>query len=909
MHVILKPFSGSVFPSEERSLTSNDPSGSKRPTKPNKELATESPLSLPPDLETFAAGDEEQDSAQQMRDPESKNSDPAHQKQNSSKPEAGNQEHLPRFTLPGFQFVRQLGRGGMGTVYLATDETLGREVAIKVVSQAALRSRGLIDRFNAEVKTLATLHHSNIAQLFSAGQHDQHPYFVMEYVEGATLEESISEPLGDREAATLVSTLCDAMGYCHQQNIIHRDLKPSNILLTKDGQPKIADFGLAKALDAETSSTRTGDVLGTPGYMSPEQASGVIKNIGPACDVYGLGAVLYKLLTGRPPFAAAEPVQTIVQVLSDDPVKPRQLNPSVSRELETVCLKCLEKKPSNRYPVVDEFKEDLNNFLQGLPINAKPGGSIQRSLKWARRNPAATIAMASALLGIIGTVIALTFHNSVLAKELARSRRLADHGSEFAKWITNEHLPELSSIGGTTAPRVELVEKVSRFLQESYQDMPADIKYTERLGYTYSQLAANLGGSSHNTAGDLQNAERFYQRAIELYDASMEGADHQSRVIRLKADALIALADIYEKLQDWESRSTSLASAQELVTTLAVDDPPNIFLKIQLLNREVDSLMRAHKFEETLVVLDGLERSIAELEAFDDPTFQAEISNQEILVAGHRGYCHENLGDLAKAETRFREMVKLAKSSSDQAPDNVKDLRRTASTLVYLGDILFSQRKADEALAHFEQALKISRKLAMLDPASVEAKIDLGVKLSRIATSCQYLAKFQQGLTAITEAIEILEKLKSAGQQNTAIGRGLMVYWQVAGNLRFLLGENGQAESCFQEHGRLCQSRLAVDSQDTFTLNQLGESHLNRALMIFGTWTGTEVESAKTRNDPEYQQIKDHLIDGQSWYAKIEKIMPLNYHQEQQLKRLKDTESMLEQFIAAAEAIMQQEQQ
>ena len=280
--------------------------------------------------------------------------------------------------IPGYQSIRQLGQGGMGVVILANDLSLERKVAIKLVSYGLSGSKTLRDRFDAEVKTLASLHHPNIAQLYSAGESGDAPYFVMEFVDGTTLDEIAREPLNSRDAAKLLETLSDAIDYCHSQGVLHRDLKPSNILMTKNDVPKIADFGLAKVLGADTSSTKTGEVLGTPGFMSPEQAGGIVKNIGPSCDVYGLGAILYRLLTGRAPFVAAEPFQAIIMVLSDDPVRPRKLVPDISLDLETICLKCLEKKTSQSISIGERIEGRIEKIPEWR-IDLGPSGGTGKT--------------------------------------------------------------------------------------------------------------------------------------------------------------------------------------------------------------------------------------------------------------------------------------------------------------------------------------------------------------------------------------------------------------------------------------------------------------------------------------------------------------------------------------------------
>src|SRR6516165_6667433 len=264
------------------------------------------------------------------------------------------EQSLPQ--VPGYEVESVLGRGGMGVVYRARHLRLGRLVALKMAlagSYAGPRER---ERFRLEAEAVAALRHPNLVHVYDAGDWASRPYFTMELIEGGSLAHRLAgTPQPARQAAELLATLAEAMQTAHQGGIVHRDLKPSNILLTADGTPKIADFGLARRLEGGAGLTQTGAVVGTPSYMAPEQARGDKNTIGPATDVYALGAILYEMLTGRPPFRAETAAGTLQQVVADEPVAPRRLNPSVPSELETVCLMCLRKEPARRYASAEEL--------------------------------------------------------------------------------------------------------------------------------------------------------------------------------------------------------------------------------------------------------------------------------------------------------------------------------------------------------------------------------------------------------------------------------------------------------------------------------------------------------------------------------------------------------------------------
>jgi WD40 repeat protein/serine/threonine protein kinase len=334
--------------------------------------------------------------------------------------------------VPGYVLLCELGRGGMGVVYKAWQPKLDRLVALKMIRTGHFASTAEVERFRSEALAVARLQHPNLVHVYDIGEHDGLPFCSLEYVDGGSLDERLAgTPQPPALAAQLVRTLAEAIHYAHEQGIVHRDLKPANILLRRkseirnpksetnpksespnrdassgfgfvsdfgfrisDFEPKVTDFGLAKLLGQESGHTRTGDVLGTPNYMAPEQAVGRSQDVGPATDIYSLGAILYELLTGRPPFFGETALDTLEQLRDLEPVPPSQLQPKVPRDLDTVCLKCLQKEPAKRYVTALALAEDLGRFLDGEPVRARPTGAWERTWKWARRRPAVATLLA-----------------------------------------------------------------------------------------------------------------------------------------------------------------------------------------------------------------------------------------------------------------------------------------------------------------------------------------------------------------------------------------------------------------------------------------------------------------------------------------------------------------------------------
>jgi eukaryotic-like serine/threonine-protein kinase len=346
--------------------------------------------------------------------------------------------------VPGYEILEELGRGGMGVVYKARHKRLQRLVALKMVLAGAHAGSVGLARFRAEAEAVAKLPHANIVQIYETGEHEGRPFFSLEFVDGGSLDQRLdSNPVNPRAAAQLMETLARTMDVAHQRGIVHRDLKPANILLAKVGNessivrqkdadssslpndhwfrntvPKIADFGLAKHVNEDSGQTGSGTILGTPSYMAPEQAGGKNREVGPLSDIYSLGAILYELLVGRPPFKAGNPIDTIRLVIEQEPVPPRQLEPRVPHDLETICLKCLEKDPARRFARAADLADDLHRFVIGDPIQARPTPAWERAWKWGKRRKLVVALIGLSALLVLGAVLGVVWHNVSLRGKL-----------------------------------------------------------------------------------------------------------------------------------------------------------------------------------------------------------------------------------------------------------------------------------------------------------------------------------------------------------------------------------------------------------------------------------------------------------------------------------------------------------
>jgi hypothetical protein len=341
----------------------------------------------------------------------------------------------PGTTVPGYEILGELGRGGMGVVYKARQLAAGRLVALKLHLGGDLASTAEIARFRGEAEAAAALDHPAIVPVYEVATLGGLPFFSMKLVEGGSLAGRLAELRTDRRAAVaLLVRVARAVHFAHQRGVIHRDLKPGNILMEADGTPMVADFGLARKTTGDARLTQTGAVLGTPAYMAPEQARGE-KGLTTAADTYSLGAILYELLTGRPPFAGATPLDTILQVLERDPEPPRRVDGTIDRDLEAICLKCLHKQPGERYPSADALADDLDRWLRGEPTAARPLSAVGAFRVWFRRNlrTAVCILGIGIVCGLLCGLLAQTVYGrSVLADVQLSYGRLAkaahDHG-------------------------------------------------------------------------------------------------------------------------------------------------------------------------------------------------------------------------------------------------------------------------------------------------------------------------------------------------------------------------------------------------------------------------------------------------------------------------------------------------
>jgi eukaryotic-like serine/threonine-protein kinase len=448
-------------------------------------------------------------------------------------PDSRDESALPAF--PDHETLALIDTGGMGVVYKARDLGLGRIVAIKTIAAGQYASSDQLARFHAEAHAVARLHHPNIIAIHAIGDHGNRPYLSLEFAEGGSLSRHLAgKPMAPREVAALVETLARAVHVAHEAGIVHRDLKPSNVLLTAEGVPKISDFGLAKLLDADAGRTITGQPLGTPSYMAPEQTDERAKRVGRGTDVYGLGSILYEALTGRPPFLGASPLETIRLVNSTEPIPPRQARPEVPRDLETICLKCLQKEPIKRYASAAALAEDLRRFLEARPILARRATLPEQLMRWCRRNPWAAaflVALAAGVIGL-GTMTRLQARANQKLMQANRKTELALAETKEAKKETELALEQSEESRKQTDAVVTFLVDV--FSSPDPEQDGREVKVVDVLdrarakldqGFTGSQATKgallNVLGLTYVGLGLGDQAVTIQRKALEVREAAL----------------------------------------------------------------------------------------------------------------------------------------------------------------------------------------------------------------------------------------------------------------------------------------------------------------------------------------------------------------------------------------------------
>jgi tetratricopeptide (TPR) repeat protein/tRNA A-37 threonylcarbamoyl transferase component Bud32 len=686
----------------------------------------------------------------------------------------------PEPVLPGYEIVEELGRGGMGVVYKARQQGLNRLVALKMILTGPYSAPEERRRFQREAEAVARLRHPGIVQIYEVGEYDDRPYFSMEYLEGGNLAQKLAgTTLPGRSAAELVETLARAIQAAHECGIIHRDLKPANVLLAADGTPKIGDFGLAKLVDAAGEmtivggQTQSGAILGTPSYIAPEQAAGQVKKIGPATDVYALGAIFYEVLTGRPPFLGASVLATLEQVRTQEPVSPSRLQLGLPRDLQTICLKCLEKEPARRYQAATDLADDLARFREGRPIRARPVRSAERLLKWARRQPKLAALTLVCCLALTGVFVGGAVYQYLLQRAL--------HQAEVSAAEARQEQEHAEASAAEAHREQERATANYRMARDTIHQM---------LGRLSDPRVAGLPRLKELQRHQREDALRFFERIIRQQD-------NPDPAVRLDVALAYRQAGVIQgELGRGEEAVANCRRALALLGQLAAENPAQGQYRYYLAGVHCnlgvlgDPREREDHYRQALQLHEELVRADPGLNAWR--TDRASI-HQSL------GALYQVTNRLKEAETEYLEAVKViatpAAGTGSAAVDSAADAHILAEARINLGLLYHQTNRLPQAAREFEQAE------VLLDWLRRNAPHDSGVAYSLAglhANAGNLLKDRKQPEAALARFAQAIEVATQTLQQEPEFAPARQVLSQAyAGRAALLAGLGRHREAAF----------------------------------------------------------------------------------------------------------------
>ncbi len=658
--------------------------------------------------------------------------------------------------IGGYHVLEEIGRGGMGVVYRAFDAELKRHVALKVLNAGPKASVDALVRFRGEAELVAKLQHPHIVQIYDSGEHEGQQFLVLELVDGGSLEKHIAgKPQEARDAALTIETLARAVEVAHQEGIVHRDLKPANVLRSRAGSLKITDFGLAKQLDHSLGFSRTGDLRGTPQYMAPEQAARDGGSVSAATDVYALGAMLFEMLTGRPPFVANNLLDILDQIIGAEPTSPSQFVPRLPRDLCTICLKCLEKVPARRYASAAELADDLRRWLDGQSILARPLSKFERGLRWLRRHPmGASLAIASGI-----AIAAVTMYGFKAQEQQFQETRLTeaeDHRRQSEALFTQA----IDSVEGfykdvvASDPQLGRKKELLQSLIQRYEELVRLQKESralkpEQLAVSYAHLGKLL-----EKTGSKDEARGVFYKAYDLRQELMTPSSRHA-----SAQLALELGKLHGDLGDRATADGFFERAISELKALSRAEPGNIGYRLDL--AEVWH-QRGSLYSPTMGKRNAFDafvegRTLREQLVRERPNDRAIIRDLARSY-GYIGDVELDLGRFTDAEASYRKSHELRQRLAEDRVADIESRFQFARSFGNFANLHIQNREYDKAETAYRQSLLIQDEVAKQDRSVADYQFDRIYSLTRLAE-----LKLLQGAAA-SEAIELTNQAIAAAR-------------------------------------------------------------------------------------------------------------------------------------------------
>jgi serine/threonine-protein kinase len=742
----------------------------------------------------------------------------------------------PSARVPGYDIEAVLGRGGMGVVYRARHLALNRTVALKMILDGVHASPRQSGRFRTEAELVARLQHPNIVQIHEIGEHDGRPFLALEHVSGGSLDRALAgTPWPAPRAAALVSTLARAVDHAHARGVVHRDLKPANVLLTAEREPKIIDFGLAKLVAGASHQSESGALVGTPSYMAPEQVEGQHAAIGPSTDIYALGAILYEALTGRPPFRAESPMATMLQVRACDVVPPRQLSPSLPRDLETICLKSLAKDPRRRYGSAAAVADDLERYLQGRPILARPVPAWERLWLWTRRQRTLAAGLACGALALVVLVLGGIVHNVQLRRlnnQLEASNSALDGARSSAELNARDAMAaitqllvrvadeRLAGIPEAESVRRDLLNDAINKLEPLQARRPTDPEIRQEIGRAHLGIAA-----IHKVLGEFAQAESQARTALAALDPLLEEYPGDDRVADTMAGAHVFLAELLSP----EQGKDHFVRAVALWEPLAGKDPAvrgklaASYFSVAFQKKGFGLAPAIDYCRQAIAMLEGLAR--------DDPgTYNHDLARATYNL----GLAEATTGQTTAAIEQYRRCLRLwAALPPDRRNDG--DDEGVAACQNALGMLLQTlQTKAarSEAETILRQAVGTRRQLMNRHPRRLAHRAALARAFSNLGSFFWGEQRFAEAEVTYLEALRANEENVRDFPESSSLRVLLAHGHHNLADTRAKLNQHQEARQGFEKALKLADSLVQQSPHEFEVLQCLGTVCLNYANLM-----------------------------------------------------------------------------